>query len=233
MVAHYKAILKCQTSEASSVMSGSTAALLISVGQDYHEGSKLAATIDSINNSEFGACSIMLADTLQRYNFYRQRTQEDAYNYSYQLGTEWLERNRSHLNMLTIPFRVSRWDEHLDNPHYADHRSNFLDIYQYDTTLRKNICETINNYICRRQTTCDECELAEFHTHAESYLLEECPVILSLWAQLGIDYIIYPQQMSAAFEYAHHTLAQQGRHHCPNWVYLRFKKKNANSTKLC
>ena len=40
--------------------------LHISVGQEYHEGEKLIATMDLINET-FRSCTIMLCDTLQRH----------------------------------------------------------------------------------------------------------------------------------------------------------------------
>ncbi|CDG87389.1 hypothetical protein [Xenorhabdus bovienii] len=61
----YKVSLQAQGKFNTQDYRNKTALLLISVGKAYHEGFKLAATIDKINQSGFGRCIIVVADTLQ------------------------------------------------------------------------------------------------------------------------------------------------------------------------
>ncbi len=70
----------------------SSCMLLISVGQIYHEGEKLSLVIDLINN-KFKTCTIMLCDTLQRYNLMEDYNEKEAYQLTLRQGAEWLNIN--------------------------------------------------------------------------------------------------------------------------------------------
>jgi hypothetical protein len=90
--------------------------LAISVGQAYHEGEKLRATLQWIGRHAgnwFKACEIVIGDSLQRHNLVDlscMRLGEAAARARAE-GDRWLERNESALRTLPMPLRLIRWDE--------------------------------------------------------------------------------------------------------------------------
>ena len=85
------------------------ATLLVSVGQPYHEGDKLGATVDWASR-HFKRLHILVADTLQRHN--------EAADWLTR-GSAWIERN--HLDWATCgrEVTVSRWDEWRAKPEFS------------------------------------------------------------------------------------------------------------------
>ena len=69
----FTAVLKGETHQKD--LKQSACILPISVGQQYHEGDKFAATIELINVT-FGECTIVIADTLGRHTALRESAEE-------------------------------------------------------------------------------------------------------------------------------------------------------------
>lgn len=172
-------------------LAGKSCIIHISVGQPYHEGEKFIATMDLINET-FDSCYIMLCDSLQRHSLRIKKpefSEEEAYQEALLLGDEWLARNKVACAYLTIPSTIVRWDEWLAHKNYGRYRDAVNQFYQVDPSYQQAIHDTINKFLIRQgllgnQRAFDLCE---------AYVLEECPVLVPLWAETKSEFIVYPR----------------------------------------
>jgi tRNA-dependent cyclodipeptide synthase len=97
------------------------ARLMISVGQSYHEGAKLKATVDWLNhNPGIREVHISVNDSLQRHNYLAAgMTEPRATAAALLAGTLWLERNDDILAGINAKTYASRWEEWLKRPDFA------------------------------------------------------------------------------------------------------------------
>ncbi len=211
---------------------GKTAILLISVGHAYHEGEKLLATIDLINQSEFKSCHIMLADSLQRYNYYTHLPQGNAYQLALTNGLQWIRKNNDFLCRLTVPYQVVRWDEHLLEVNYWQLRKRLLKIYYKNKVFQHAINETIQKFTDRIEKRTPSTQKNNIYTNSLAYLMEECPIVMPLWASQGYDFIIYPQPMTTAMRYTYRTFVENQYKDKVIWLSLRFKKKHSINSQI-
>lgn len=83
----------------------------ISVGQSYHEGEKLDAIIDGINE-HFSKCYIEVGDLLQRYNYLMLGfSEKKAYQEAIITGETWRKNNLGIIQRLKIPYVIHSWDK--------------------------------------------------------------------------------------------------------------------------
>lgn len=219
MVNRYRATFKGADPDTNSKHS----ILLVSVGQQYHEGAKLLATVDLINRSNFEKCTIMLADTLQRYNYMDTLTQQEAYNYALSLGNEWIDRNTSILNNLSIPFGIIRWDTNYQNKScYQNYRNKLINDYHKEDNIKLAIDKTINSYLNRKDIT--DSSFKKYFDNCFNYIIEECPIIMPLWAYQGFDYIIYPKPMTPAMHITYEKFVLPKYPQKSVWLTLRFRR---------
>lgn len=143
------------------------ARLLISVGQPYHEGAKLAAAVKWAKDN-FQRQVIFLADTLQRYNMIMNGMDaNEALKLSRQLGDEWLVRNHEIIDGL----EVFRWDQAVSNPDYGSARCKIERFCQENLEAKQCLEKAIYEVAIRRQIP--SYELDNFFKLSEQYLLEE------------------------------------------------------------
>ncbi|MEV4436608.1 tRNA-dependent cyclodipeptide synthase [Streptomyces sp. NPDC049585] len=203
---------------------GRKAVLLISVGQRYHEGDKLQATVDLANRSGFGQVTIAVADTLQRTN-YTGLPPEQAYAQALAAGDAWLARNAAILDRLTMSHPVLRWDQALRDPMYPVFRERIEHAYHHEPDYRQAVHATVARFLDRllaRRPDTDT--LAAFHD-CLAYLIEELPLIMPTWAHRGHDYVIYPQPMTTAMAETRRRFVATGFPGKAAWLSLRFKKR--------
>ena len=194
----YKASFRLEDSpvESKEVFENKKALLAISVGQPYHEKGKLMATIGLINKFPFNQCDIMVGDTLQRYNYYGKMSEQEARNYCYQQGDSWLNRNALILEKLAVPHLVMRWDELLGHQEYEKYKNKIIDVYQNDFSYKTALYSNAEKYLDRLKELNPESDRDSLLSFGLGYLLEEAPVIMPLWAEMGYDYIIYPKPLT-------------------------------------
>ncbi|POX37959.1 tRNA-dependent cyclodipeptide synthase [Streptomyces sp. Ru73] len=205
-------------------LAGKRAVLLVSVGQRYHEGDKLRATVDLVNRSGFGHLTIAVADTLQRTN-YLDLSAEEGYVRALREGDEWLERNEKILGRLTVPHDVLRWGQALHDPEYFAFRRRIEHAYENNPGYRRAVDSTIGKFIDRLTARDPSADVELAFGKCLSYLIEECPVIMPLWAHRGYDYIIYPQPMTAAMAETQRLFVTEEYPGKGGWLSLRFKKR--------
>lgn len=210
--------------QATTALLGKSVILLVSVGQRYHEGDKLAATVELINASQFKFCTIAVADTLQRHNDL-MTTPQLARTTAYTAGSDWLKRNADILNGLTVPFTVYRWDEALSDPLTTELHNIVSDAYGTNATYRDAVNATINTFVERIIKRDRQADSALAFKRCLNYLLEECPIIMPLWAAQGCDFIIYPQPMTSAMSATYQHFVADQYPEKSQWLSLKFKKR--------
>lgn len=118
----------------------------ISVGMPYHEGEKLKAAV-AWAGERFSHLIVSVADTLQRHNFMAEGMEKEAaYNHSYQLGTEWIERNHAILAGATI----IRWDQRLMHPLYAQYTRRTLGHFADCPAFQASLEQEAGTYAIRK-----------------------------------------------------------------------------------
>ncbi|MFE4874818.1 tRNA-dependent cyclodipeptide synthase [Streptomyces sp. NPDC056682] len=205
-------------------LDGARTILLVSVGQRYHEADKLRATVDLINRSGFGLCTIAVADTLQRNN-YIGMSEDEAYAHSLRAGDEWLTRNAEILGGLEVEHEVLRWDEALAHEDYAGLKKLVEDKYHTDPVYRGAVNSTIGKFMDRLTKRDENADLEAAFNGCLTYLIEECPIIMPLWAAQGYDTVIYPQPMTSAMAMTYELFVRPFHPGKGNWLSLKFKKR--------
>lgn len=201
-----------------------TCVLLISVGQKYHEDKKLVATIDLINRSKFESCHIVIADSLQRYNFVNE---PEAYKKSMYLGDKWIQDNQCTINKINMPFKIIRWDYWLHHKDYLNNRQYLESLYNSDFTYKKLTKETIQEFMLRYLKKDPEnfkLYKKELEYNCLQYLLEECAIIINIWYKIGYDFIIYPKPITSALKATRDILIKDNNNDKIIWLSLIFKK---------
>jgi tRNA-dependent cyclodipeptide synthase len=204
-------------------MQNSDCILHISVGQEYHEGEKFLATMDLVNRT-FRSCSIMLCDTLQRHTLRMKNpnlSDEELYNKSLVLGDEWLSRNYNAYAYLSIDSKVMRWDEWLNHTDYAKYKKEIDNLYNYDSDYRDKVRSTINKFLARQDLLHDETAFKL----CETYILEECPILVPIWAQTGCPFIIYPRFRTDAMSATYQHFVGDSNQNVLREVALKFNKR--------
>lgn len=205
---------------------GKHALLLISVGQDYHEGGKFEATIDLVNRQGFASCTIAVADILQRHNL-SNYSYEEVYQVSSAAGEQWLERNQAAINRLATVTRILRWEACLLDPGYRPLLDRVQFEYENNRDYRTEVNGTIGLFLERLQKRDPDADLEEAKFRCLTYLIEECPIIMPLWASQGIDFVIYPQPMTRAMAETRRLFVAPHHPEQAHWLSLKFKKRAA------
>lgn len=177
--------------------------LLISVGQESHEGERFKATVDLINSS-FESCIISLYDSLQRHTMALDSTEEPDFFHeiSVKEGDLWLERNAKFYNKLSGLKKISRWDVWLSHPNYLARRNELVTLINNDPSYKVVFDNTIDTYLARYCKRFNDLNDFDFHRARQlcfDYLLEECTV-LCLWPELRCQFELYPNRHNDAIE---------------------------------
>lgn len=225
----YKASFRCKGLAAGfdnkkALLLKKKALLFISVGQRYHEGDKFRATVELINRYDFEVCDIVLADTLQRYNHIGRLGEEAAFAYSLEQGSAWLDRNHKAIVSLDSLGEIRRWDYFLRHPDYLALRRDIESAYKKNTSYREAIHANVSSYMNRLIENNLVSTQDELFYHGVSYLIEECPIVMPLWASLGYDFIIYPKPVTPAMDKTHDLFVKDVYPAKCRWLHLRFKK---------
>jgi hypothetical protein len=222
----YKVSLQAQGKFQAHQYVGKTALLLVSVGKDYHEGNKLSSTIDKINATGFGRCVIAVADTLQRHN-YDAGSAEHNYRRSLDRGDAWLAQNEDVLSRLSMTREIVRWDELLRRVDYSQYYDMITNEYYSNHEYRSAINDTIGVFAERNGLEPGTREHEAAFYRSLFYILEECPIIMPMWARDGIDFILYPKQMTAAMSKTRELFVQNDADARANWLAIKFRKRSA------
>jgi tRNA-dependent cyclodipeptide synthase len=166
----------------------------ISVGQDYHERSKLSAMLNWCAD-RFNTVTVCVNDTLQRYTtmFEENISEASAFDVAMQKGTEWIERNEG-IWCKKSNISVVRWED-WKNGDYSEIKPKVAFMYasnpEFEQAINKNIMEIWD----RRRKIKPELYKSEhfdrFFELSKQYLLEEISAFSIMYERdKAID--IYP-----------------------------------------
>lgn len=208
------------------------AILLISVGQKYHEGQRLVAAIDLINRSNFLKCTIMVADSLQRYNHYHL-AQDEAHKAANQDGEDWIKRNLPIIQQIKTKYEIIRWDKHLSCDEFCKkYRDELLQDYNSNQKVREVINTGIEKYIARQEFITNEENKNMLSQISLNYMLEESAILMPLWANQGYDYIIYPKKMTEMMNLSYEKFVLPIMPDKVKWLPLRFRIRSNNNSNV-
>ncbi len=184
--------------------------LLVSVGKENFEGSALEAQLKLIN-AEFNDCIILVADTLQRYNFLASYTEILSEEKAREVGSEWINRH-NHLfkqHLTNINYEICRWDEWIEKEGFLGKKIMIEQQLNSDSIYIEAMNKSINEFVtrCQKRITPDqffnELEITE---NCKNYLIEECAVLLMLGEE-NYQYIVYPGKetpiLAATLDFIH------------------------------
>jgi tRNA-dependent cyclodipeptide synthase len=204
---------------------GKKALLFVSVGQAYHEQGKFLATIELVNKYAFKQCDIVMADTLQRHNHIGRMGAEKAAIFSKEAGDLWLKRSEYALNKFNVPHNIIRWDEFLLHKEYDALKEEIVTAYNENEEYKNAIDANVMTYIERLSLINPATDVETLFKHGLNYLIEECPIVIPLWAKMGYDYIIYPKPLTIGMAKTRELFLPKDLSDKCQWIYLRFKKK--------
>jgi tRNA-dependent cyclodipeptide synthase len=207
----------------------SSCVLLISVGQQYHEGESLKAIVDAINSSQFKFCNVVMGDFIQRYTLQilKNISANQAEAQAILDGDAWLDRNRPTINTLSMPFRIFRWQEWLMNPRFEQYYAAVKSEILTSTSFQHEFEKSIEEFLVRAQKLYPNQEIfsTENRRLCLEYLQEECSIIMPLWAfHYDFDFVIYPAHKLDAMEATYQKFVAPYTSKL-YWLPLRFKRR--------
>lgn len=171
-----------------------TARLLVSVGQEYHEGAKLLAAINWCAK-RFGHVEILVGDTLQRHSFSLNDGMDpaEAFEKSRIAGDDWLARNAALIASLPS-VSITRWEAWRVNSAFRPRLLQIMAAYEDLAEFRDAVDEAAMGY-CARKSRIDDLQDAGYRKKtldlSYQYIFEEL-AIYSLIADGEPVIDIYP-----------------------------------------
>jgi tRNA-dependent cyclodipeptide synthase len=202
--------------------------LLISVGQQYHEGEHLESIIECINRHQFQFCHIAVGDFIQRYTLQILYgiSESEAEKRAVFDGEEWLRRNQKIYEKLSMPYQIHRWTEWLMHPNFLDYFYQIKSELKESDSFRCEFQKSIEEFLARAQRMFPDKDIFTLKNKSLclEYLAEECSIIMPLWAsKFDFDFIVYPGRKLDAMEatYQKWVLPYSDKLY---WLPLRFKR---------
>lgn len=114
---------------------------MISVGQPYHEGEKLAAVVRWINrNPGIQEVHVSVNDLLQRHNYIAKgRSEGEAGAFAFVEGSLWMARNEDTLSGIKAARTNTRWNDWYSRPNFAAVHQAVADYAQQDASFEEAI----------------------------------------------------------------------------------------------
>ncbi len=161
------------------------ARLQISVGQKYHEGEQLEASLKWAS-SNFDKVQVCVNDTLQRHNLIFEGTPEnEAFQISEMHGREWIERN--HKLLMSFPnIEIIRWEQWRNSLNYKCDLNTMVHSYNDGKHFKIAVEQEANSFWerAKRNKGYQEQDFDRFMMHTRDYLLEECAVFSSMFKNM-------------------------------------------------
>lgn len=195
----------------------------ISVGQMYHEGSRLRAIFDFVA-ANFGKATILIADSLKRYTLTMKKggSPVNFWEEAIQLGNEWLNRNKHIIQSIPIPYEITQYSYWLTTPEYPDFITNVHRIYKENSHFEEAVHIDASNYLARYQARKPQ---EKFHLESLfplciDFLLEEVAVCALLSQSIGTTVECYPGTMPQCYKIFSEYNIDNAPRNLKNWVYV-------------
>ncbi|MEO0384192.1 MAG: tRNA-dependent cyclodipeptide synthase [Pseudomonadota bacterium] len=191
-----------------------TARLQISVGQPYHEGDKLGATLDWCKH-RFDHVIVCVNDTLQRLNGqFDGLSPDEAFAASKLAGDEWMNRYAGSIGMLPSA-EIHSWEDWRARPDYAKAFAQTQSLYANNAEFRGAIDANIKDFWARRKIRdglTGDFGFTDFAACSRAYLIEETAVFSMMFKdKRAVD--VYPGSVllpSVVFQGRHVPGAPEG-----------------------
>jgi len=157
----------------------STVRLMISVGQQYHEGEKLHAVVDWINrNKNILHVHVSVNDLLQRHNFVAiGESPEKAAAIAQAAGSLWITRNEPILSEIKAPVFYTRWEEWLYATEHKTSYENLIALMHIDSAFAETVEADSHLLLDRRKSRGESVpDEAVFIHNSRLYIIEELAV---------------------------------------------------------
>lgn len=189
--------------------SHSRCVLPISVGQHYYTKEKFQAIVDIINH-HFQECLIVVCDALQRHTLplFSDIPLEKIHEEAIRQGDLWLAENRSIFDLLSIDYSVTRWNDWLCHTNFQRNKHLIDNFFDNNAKFRTAVSETTHAFLKRHLNNKNNdasYSIPTLEQYCINYLKEECAV-MPLWAEIGIDFELYPAKQNKALEFARQHL---------------------------
>lgn len=173
--------------------------LMISVGQDYHEGKKLIAVVNWINrNPAVKAVHVSVNDLLQRHNYLAAGMPEaEAANAALAEGALWLGRNEGILAEIKAGKVYTRWKDWLARPDFENVNRVLLGYEQTNAAFADAIAADAR-VLAERKARRGEPVPDGLVDHSRNYVEEELTVFAMQAAQLPAAEVYPGTNLSAA-----------------------------------
>lgn len=199
--------------------------LPISIGQKVHEGEKFAATLKLIERS-FQRCTILLDDSIQKYTL-KITSNEDLeilHQKAITAGTEWLDRQRTIIESLSIKCDIMRWDDWVNKSLFIKMYEQVQSLYYKNVEYKSSFDSTARTFLLRFLQVHSSTDYETAYQLCLRYLLEECSVMM-LWAESKYDFEIYPSGRNEAMSATYKMLINDLYPGVLKSVGLHFRKK--------
>lgn len=207
--------------------------VIISVGNEAHEGDRFIATLQRVNR-HFKECDIAVNDSLQRNTMQITdlNSESEVHQKANQAGADWIKRNEHAFSQLTIPYSIFRWDEYITQPDFQNSKTIVENAYETDDAFKLAMHSSINQYITRNQKKIGDKLVDEKRVFklCFKYLIEECAVIMLMWAEKNYNFIIYSSNMIDVMQAAHKKFVEPTSPHLLRWVRIKLKTKLKKET---
>lgn len=204
----------------------------LSIGQPYHEGQHLAATLNLVNQT-FSSCTFILGDTLQRHTMRISQPmmdEEACLQQSQTKGAMWLKNNMTLLSKLDIPWTIKRWNHWLRHARFPELLKTIEQTRLSESSYQYAFEENIQTYLERLESR-NELKLDRSLAHQQclKYLQEECAA-MCLWLEDPSPFELYASGRTLAMQQTYDRFIKPLHPDLLKPLALRFKTKPLSKT---
>jgi tRNA-dependent cyclodipeptide synthase len=185
------------------IFSNTIAVLGISLHNPNHNGDKFHHIIDWVNEyKNFTKCYIDLSDTLYRHNYMltdANITEKQAFIKALNNGDKWLERHKTIIDNLKIPYNVMRWNMLLNRPDFSLLFDLYKESYKTHAPFKNCVDLDIQTFFSRKGVNTSHI-LPKEKFHALNFLLEELACHTLLYKDIAAANI-YPGKMPYCYKF--------------------------------
>lgn len=205
--------------------SSSRCVFVISLGQKYHEGEQLLATIQSLKI--FESVVIVIADSLQRHTWKIKNPDDSDQEIERKLAAEsfaWQARNQEITSLLGDKLKdIITWDEWRLGKNFERNMALIESHYKKDELFKKAVDSSVGSFVRTffKRKNAGKWEYSDTDPkvmHSRAFVLEECAAYFS-WREREEEYnfILYPGLLNQAQIY---TLKKYIYPQCPDTLNL-------------
>lgn len=204
----------------------------LSKNNNNHEGEKLAAAIDLINETQCRLCLIVLGDSLQfpTQAIGNSSTRTEIYDETRHEGKLWIKRNKPILSKIKVPYKLVRWNALLGHPDYAKYRRISDKLFEEDEQFHNEIWKSVIEFRERfkRHSSSDQLSSIndkEIEDASTEYLLQEGIILTKILAQKNVQFIFYPAGILNAVKAMREQFVANESPNLVQWVKYNFDRK--------